>query len=257
MSAVGYSFSVCSRDSAVGAGLILDSFKSGSLIRTSSCGRHEKLSLQSSFVFLVKVQFVSFLLSSHQYQQRRRKENTVHFLLCPPLSSPLLLPLSSHIVLSSYTYNHPHIFYISDSSSNSTLTLELLGITSSTLLIPSKSSNMPIDKRKAAHATSQPAWFLSMYFSTHTLYLFLILISIAWNAYNAHQYQILADRQSQLENIVTELLPSSSALPSVRHQPPSLEQWLKKMYQSVRQFVSKEPSTDHSTTRTLRVSSER
>jgi hypothetical protein len=113
---------------------------------------------------------------------------------------------------------------------------------------------MPIDKRKAVPTASQPAWFLSMYFSTHTLYLFLILISVAWNAYNAHQYQVLADRQSQLENVLAQLLPSSSSLPSVQHQPPSLEQWLKKIYQSVKQLVSKEPHNEPTMARTFRVS---
>ena len=51
-------------------------------------------------------------------------------------------------------------------------------------------------------------------------------------------------RQSKLENILTELLPSSSSQPLFHPEPPSLEQWFKKMLHSLRQFISK-GSTNH------------
>jgi hypothetical protein len=110
---------------------------------------------------------------------------------------------------------------------------------------------MPIDKRKLKNDSDYPTWFLSMYFSTHTLYLFLILISIAWNAYNTHQYQILAERQLKLENILTELLPSSSSTPSFHHEPPSIEQWFSKMFHSIQQFISKDTTKNNNSTTTL------
>ncbi|UJR10136.1 hypothetical protein I4U23_014355 [Adineta vaga] len=111
---------------------------------------------------------------------------------------------------------------------------------------------MPIDKRKLTTISAQPKWFLSMYFSTHTLYLFLILISLIWNAYNAHQYQILAERQTKLENILTELLPSTSAIPLFHSESPSFEQWLKTMYQSIRQMISKDTINMKSIPKTIR-----
>jgi hypothetical protein len=83
-------------------------------------------------------------------------------------------------------------------------------------------------------------WFLSMYFSTHTLYIFLILISITWNAYNTHQYRILAERQSKLENILTELLPSSSSIPSFYHESTTIDQWFSKLSHFIQQLTSKD-----------------
>jgi hypothetical protein len=72
-----------------------------------------------------------------------------------------------------------------------------------------------------------------MYFSVHTLYLFLILIAFGWNAYNTYQYRILAERQTELENMLTELLPSSSSIPSFHHESTSIERWLDKIFQFV------------------------
>ncbi len=89
---------------------------------------------------------------------------------------------------------------------------------------------MSIDNRKI---TNSQTWFLSMYFSVHTLYLFLILIAFGWNAYNTYQYRILAERQTELENMLTELLPSSSSIPSFHHESTSIERWLDKIFQFV------------------------
>ena len=113
---------------------------------------------------------------------------------------------------------------------------------------------MPIEKRRLTTISPQPKWFLSMYFSTHTLYLFLILTSITWNAYNTHQYQILAERQSKLENILTELLPSSSSIPLFQSETPSFEQWVKKVYQTIHQFIYKDLINKNSSPQTIQVS---
>lgn len=83
-------------------------------------------------------------------------------------------------------------------------------------------------------------WFLSMYFSTHTLYVFLIIISIGWNAYNTHQYRLLAERQLKLENILAELLPSSSSIPSFQHESTKIEQWFDKLSYFLQKFTSKD-----------------
>ncbi|CAF3643520.1 unnamed protein product, partial [Adineta steineri] len=112
---------------------------------------------------------------------------------------------------------------------------------------------MPIDKRKSTHVSYHQKWFLSMYFSTHTLYLFLILISIAWNAYNSHQYQILSERQTKIENILTELLPSTSSISPFHHEQPSLEQWFNKIYHSIQQFISKDSNHNESIAKSYKV----
>jgi len=96
---------------------------------------------------------------------------------------------------------------------------------------------MPIDKRKISNYQT---CFLSMYFSTHTFYLFLILISFAWNAYNTHQYRILSQRQSKLENILTELLPSSSSIPFIHQESTTIEQWFNKISHFFQQLTSKD-----------------
>jgi hypothetical protein len=86
-----------------------------------------------------------------------------------------------------------------------------------------------------------------MYFSTHTLYLFLIFISIAWNGYNTHQYRILAERQLKLENILTELLPSSSSISSFYHQPSTIEQWFNRIFHFIQQLTSRDTKKNNST----------
>jgi hypothetical protein len=107
--------------------------------------------------------------------------------------------------------------------------------------------DMPIDKRKLTNMSDSQTWFYSMYFSTHTLYLFLIFISIAWNGYNTHQYRILAERQSKLENILTELLPSSSSIPSFYHQPSTIEQWFNRIFHFIQQLTSRDTKNNNST----------
>jgi hypothetical protein len=96
---------------------------------------------------------------------------------------------------------------------------------------------MPIDKRKISNYQT---CFLSMYFSTHTFYLFLILISIGWNSYNTHQYRILSERQLKLENILTELLPSSSSIPSFHHELTTIEKWFNKISHFIQQLTLKD-----------------
>ncbi len=107
--------------------------------------------------------------------------------------------------------------------------------------------DMPIDKRKLTNMSDSQTWFYSMYFSTHTLYLFLIFISIAWNGYNTHQYRILAERQLKLENILTELLPSSSSISSFYHQPSTIEQWFNRIFHFIQQLTSRDTKKNNST----------
>lgn len=95
-------------------------------------------------------------------------------------------------------------------------------------------------KNNRTNSSNDQNWFFSMYFSTHAIYVFLIMGLIGWNAYNTYQYQILAERQSQLENLVTELLPSSSSVPSFIYQPPSVKQWLSEFLSVFRPFKSKD-----------------
>ena len=99
---------------------------------------------------------------------------------------------------------------------------------------------MPIDKRKSTDISDNPSWFLSMHFPAHTFYLFLIIISIFWNGYNTYQYGILAERQTKLENILTELLPSSSSIPLFHHQPTTIERWFDRISHFIQQLTSKE-----------------
>ncbi|CAF3531158.1 unnamed protein product [Rotaria sp. Silwood1] len=95
------------------------------------------------------------------------------------------------------------------------------------------------DRSKTTHYVNFQTWFLSMYLSTHTIYVLLMLVLIGWNAYNTQQYRILAERQLQIENVLTELLPSSSSIPSFSHQPTSIEQWFSKIFHFIRQLTSK------------------
>lgn len=46
-----------------------------------------------------------------------------------------------------------------------------------------------------------------MYLSSQTFLFVSIFISISWNIYNTYQYRLLVDRQSKLENLLTEFLP--------------------------------------------------
>jgi hypothetical protein len=113
---------------------------------------------------------------------------------------------------------------------------------------------MPVDKRQMLNVPNHQTWFLSMYFSTHTLYLFLILISMAWNAYNTHQYRILNERQSKLENIITELLPSSSTILSFQRETTPIEQWFSKLFHFIQQITSKDTTDrDNNKSHTVRM----
>jgi hypothetical protein len=103
---------------------------------------------------------------------------------------------------------------------------------------------MPIDKRKMS--TNHYTWLPSMGFSTNTIYLFLIFISLAWNAYN-----ILIERQAKLENILAEILPSSSSFPSFNPTPTtsSIEQLFTKARHFIQQLTSKDvPNNSNSDT---------
>lgn len=100
---------------------------------------------------------------------------------------------------------------------------------------------MPIDKRKMTNITNQHTWI-----STNTIYFLLIFISLIWNAYNTYQYQILNERQLKLENILQEILPSSSSK-NVQTSSSSLstiEQWFTKAFNSIQQLTSKDLSSN-------------
>jgi hypothetical protein len=103
---------------------------------------------------------------------------------------------------------------------------------------------MPIDKRKMTNITNQHTWLSSISFSTNTIYLLLIFISLAWNGYNTYQYQILTERQLKLENILREVLPSSSSLSSLDKiqatTVSSVEQWFTKAFHFIQQLTSKD-----------------
>jgi len=103
---------------------------------------------------------------------------------------------------------------------------------------------MPIDKRKMTNITNQHTWLPSISFSTNTIYLLLIFISLVWNGYNTYQYQILTERQLKLENILREVLPSSSSLSSLDKiqatTASSVEQWFTKAFHFIQQLTSKD-----------------
>ena len=106
---------------------------------------------------------------------------------------------------------------------------------------------MSISTRKPTNGSDYQTWFASMYFSTHTFYFLLILISIGWNAYNTHQYRILNERQTKLENILTESLSSSSSILSFSHQPALVEQWFKRIFYLLRRFKSTDTAENNNT----------
>ena len=92
----------------------------------------------------------------------------------------------------------------------------------------------------------------SMLFSSHTLYLTLIFTSLAWNAYNTHQYRILAERQSNIEQILAGMDSSTvlafSPLETTTTTTTSLiEQWASQALHFLRQFTSNDAITtgDH------------
>ncbi len=97
---------------------------------------------------------------------------------------------------------------------------------------------MSIDKRKFTDISNSSTWVLSMYFSIHTLYLILIFILISWNVYNTHQYQILAERQTKLENILSEFVPS---IPTYQHESTTIEQWFNQISHFIQRITSKDP----------------
>jgi hypothetical protein len=111
---------------------------------------------------------------------------------------------------------------------------------------------MPIDKRKMANGTDSYTSLPSMFCSTHTMYLFLILISLAWNAYNTHQYRSLTERQSKLENMLAEILPSSS-FNQINTTTSSIEQWLTKALHFIQQLTSKDVTSSNSIDQPLTV----
>lgn len=96
--------------------------------------------------------------------------------------------------------------------------------------------DMPIDKRKITNPTTDSTWLSSMFASSHSLYLVLIFLSLAWNAYNTHQYQTLLTRQSKLESSLEEL-GFSVVETRTSH---SMEQWYSQMLDLIRQWTSKE-----------------
>lgn len=103
---------------------------------------------------------------------------------------------------------------------------------------------MTIEKRKVMNFAKSQTCFLSMYFSTQTLLLFFIFISISWNGYNTYQYRVVVERQRKLENLLTEFFPTSSSLPLVQSQSITIEQWISKISQFIQRLTLKEPTDD-------------
>lgn len=87
-----------------------------------------------------------------------------------------------------------------------------------------------------------------MYFSTQTFSILLILISISWNAYNTHQYRLLAERQMKLETILNELLPSSPSIVHIQHDQTRIEQWFNQIYGFIEKILSKNTKQIKTTT---------
>ena len=96
--------------------------------------------------------------------------------------------------------------------------------------------NMPIDKRKMTNTTNESTWLSSMFASSHSLYLLLIFLSLAWNAYNTHQYQTLLTRQSKLERALEEL--GVSVVEPIPSSP--IEQWFTKVFALIPQWSGNE-----------------
>jgi hypothetical protein len=112
---------------------------------------------------------------------------------------------------------------------------------------------MPIDKRKMTNIINHPTRLPTMSFPTNTIYLFLIFTGLAWNAYNTYQYQILAERQTKLENMLAEMLPSSSSYNPIQTvTTSSIEQWFTKVRDFIRQLTSKDLISNSSNTITAK-----
>ncbi|UJR35900.1 hypothetical protein I4U23_028643 [Adineta vaga] len=106
---------------------------------------------------------------------------------------------------------------------------------------------MPIDKRKITNITNHPTWLSTMNLSMNAFYLILIFISLGWNVYNTHQYQILAERQLKLENILTEILPPSSLhLFNQMQTTSSYELWVTKVLGFLKQLTSNDVPNNNS-----------
>ena len=108
---------------------------------------------------------------------------------------------------------------------------------------------MPIDKRKMSTVVRHYTTVSSMLFSSHTLYLSLIFTSLAWNAYNTQQYRILAERQSNMEQILAGMDPSTvlALNPLETTTSTLIEQWASQARHFLRQFTSNDAITsgDH------------
>jgi hypothetical protein len=107
---------------------------------------------------------------------------------------------------------------------------------------------MPIDKRKMTNTIDQHTWLPSKCFSSNTIYFLLIFFSLVWNAYNTYQYQILTERQLKLENILKEILPTSSSLSSlnkIQASSSSIEQWFTKALHFIQQLTSKDTTNNN------------
>lgn len=80
-------------------------------------------------------------------------------------------------------------------------------------------------------------WLSTIHFSTHTISLLLIITSLFWNAYNSYQNQILIEKQLEFENILAEILPSTSSSLPLNQQPSIIKspigQWFTKIFHSI------------------------
>lgn len=85
-------------------------------------------------------------------------------------------------------------------------------------------------------------WLSSKLFSTHTCYLSLIFLSMAWNAFNTHQNQFLAERQIHIERTLIDLgLTSVSPLnPSEIRTWRSIERWFIHLFPFMQPFLATE-----------------
>ena len=99
---------------------------------------------------------------------------------------------------------------------------------------------MPIDKRKMTDSIHQHSCLTWRNPSSNTIYFLLIFISLAWNAYNTYQYQILIERQSKLESILNEISPMVSDIQATS----STEQWFTKVFAFLRELTSTNDSSN-------------
>ena len=99
---------------------------------------------------------------------------------------------------------------------------------------------MPIDKRKMVDTPYEQSLLPSRNPSLHTISLFLICCSLLWNAYNTYQYQILHERQMKLENLLAEMSPSLSVIPTTTtsSSSSSSEAWFRKALHFIEQLTS-------------------